>query len=100
MTFNGFPPGKINTTRIPSLFFKELLPQIDDLDEIKVTLYAIWQMNQKEGEIRYIKTADFFGDTIFMKGMGASQTAQASAVRAGLERAINRGTLLKTSVPD
>ncbi len=100
MTFNGFPPGKINTTRIPSLFFKELLPQIDDLDELKVTLYAMWQMNQKEGEIRYIKTADFFGDTIFMKGLGASQTAQSSAVRAGLERAVNRGTLLKTSVPD
>jgi len=100
MTFNGFPPGKINTTRIPSLFFKELLPQIDDLDELKVTLYAIWQMNQKEGEIRFIKTDDLLGDPIFMKGMGATEAAQASAVRAGLERAVNRGTLLKTAVPD
>ena len=100
MTFNGFPPGKINTTRIPSLFFKELLPQIDDLDELKVTLYAIWQMNQKEGEIRFIKTDDLLGDPIFMKGMGATEAAQTSAVRAGLERAVNRGTLLKTAVPD
>ena len=100
MTFNGFPPGKTSTTRIPSLFFKELLPQIDDLDELKVTLYAMWQMNQKEGESRYIRIVDFFGDPIFMKGMGATEAAQTSAVLAGLERAVNRGTLLKTSVPE
>jgi DnaD/phage-associated family protein len=100
MTFKGFPPGKLNTTRVPSIFFRELLPQIDDLDELKVTLYAIWQINQKEGEIRYLRANDFFGDPLFMKGMGATEAAQSAAVRAGLERAVNRGTLLKTSVPD
>jgi DnaD/phage-associated family protein len=100
MKFNGFPPGKLNTIRIPSLFFKELMPQIDDLEELKVTLYAMWQMNRKEGEIRYLKEKDFFGDPIFMQGMGASEAAQSSAVRAGLERAVNRGTLLKTAVPE
>jgi len=100
MTFKGFPPGKLNTARVPTIFFKELLPQIDDLNEFKVTLYAIWQINQKEGEIRYLKEDDFFGDPIFMKGMGASEAAQSSAVRAGLERALNRGTLLKASLPE
>lgn len=100
MKFNGFPPGKLNTIRIPSLFFKELMPQIDDLEELKVTLYAMWQMNRKEGEIRYLKEKDFFGDPIFMKGMGASEATQSNAVHAGLERAVNRGTLLKTAVPE
>ena len=99
MTFNGFPPGKLNTTRIPSLFFKELLPQIDDLNELKVTLYAIWQFNQKEGEIRYLKEEDFYGDPIFMEGMGATEPVQSNAVRDGLQRAVNRGTLLRTSLP-
>jgi len=100
MGFDGFPPGKINTTRIPTLFFKELLPQIDDLDELKVTLYALWQITRLEGEVRFLKEEDFVGDPIFMEGMGASSAAQQRAVRTGLELAVNRGTLLKTSVPD
>ena len=100
MGFDGFPPGKINTTRIPTLFFKELLPQIDDLDELKVTLYALWQITRLEGEVRFLKEEDFSGDPIFMAGMGATTAAQQRAVRAGLELAVNRGTLLKTTVPD
>ena len=100
MTFKGFPPGKIVTTRIPSLFFKDLLPQIDDLDELKVTLYALWQITRLEGEIRYLKEENFSGDQEFMAGMGATTAAQLGAVRAGLERAVNRGTLLKTAVPE
>ena len=100
MGFDGFPPGKINTTRIPTLFFKELLPQIDDLNELKVTLYALWQITRLEGEVRFLKEEDFIGDPIFMEGMGASTAAQQRAIRAGLELAVNRGTLLKTTVPD
>ncbi len=100
MTFKGFPPGKIATTRIPSLFFKELLPQIDDLDELKVTLYALWQITRLEGEIRYLKIESFTGDPEFMAGLGATTAAQQLAVQNGLERAVNRGTLLKTAVPE
>jgi DnaD/phage-associated family protein len=100
MTFKGFPPGKLNTIRVPSIFFKELLPQIDDLNELKVTLYAFWQINQKEGEIRYLRREDFLTDTIFMQGLGATEAAQTSAVQAGLEQAVNRGTLLKSSVSE
>ncbi len=100
MGFDGFPPGKLNTTRIPTLFFKELLPQIDDLNELKVTLYALWQITRQEGEVRFLKEEDFIGDPIFMEGMGASTAAQQRAVRTGLELAVNRGTLLKTTVPD
>ncbi len=100
MGFDGFPPGKINTIRIPTLFFKELLPQIDDLDELKITLYALWQITRLEGEVRFLKEEDFIGDPIFMEGMGATTAAQQLAVRAGLDLAVNRGTLLKTTVPD
>ena len=99
MTFKGFPPGKITTTRIPSLFFKDLLPQIDDLHELKVTLYGLWQISHLEGEIRYLKEENFSSDPEFMAGLGATPSAQLAALRGGLERAVNRGTLLKTVVP-
>jgi DNA replication protein len=100
MTFDGFPLGKITTTRIPTIFFKDLLPQINDLDELKVTLYALWQITRLEGEIRYLREEDFLGDPLFMEGMGTTNAAQQRAVRAGLERAVNRGTLLKAVLPE
>jgi DnaD/phage-associated family protein len=100
MPFSGFPPGKISTIRFPTLFFKELLPQIDDLNELKVTLYAIWQISRMEGEIRFLKEVHFLEDPIFMEGLGATPAAQTEAVQTGLERAVNRGTLLKACVPD
>ena len=100
MTFNGFPPGKINTTRIPDLFFSELLPQIDDLTELKVTLFALWLFTRLEGEPRYLVEEHFTNSPEFLAGLGATPAAQGEALRAGLERAVNRGTFLKTAVPD
>ena len=38
MPFGGFPDGKTHLTRIPAAFFGELLPQIDHLGELKLTL--------------------------------------------------------------
>ncbi len=82
------------------MFFKDLLPQIDELSELKVTLYALWQIMRLEGEVRYLKEENFTGDPEFMAGMGATPAAQLEAVRAGLERAVNRGTLLQADVPE
>lgn len=100
MTFNGFPPGKINTTRIPDLFFSELLPQIDDLSELKVTLFALWLFTRLEGEPRYLREEHFTSAPEFLEGLGATPAAQQDAIQAGLKAAVNRGTLLRSTVPD
>ena len=62
--FPGFPEGKVSFTRIPGPFFSELLPQINHLGELKVTLYALWQLDRKGGEVRYFaqEAAGFFPD--------------------------------------
>lgn len=99
MTFQGFPPGKTSLTRVPSLFFRELLPAIDSLEELKVTLYALWQITRLEGEVRYLQKSDFTTDPEFMAGMGQSLEQQLQAVEDGLQRAAVRGTFLQEEVP-
>ena len=49
--FPGFPEGKLRLTPIPNLFFSDLLPQIDDLSEMKVVLYAFWALGKKDGPV-------------------------------------------------
>lgn len=90
--FSGFPAGKVRFTRIPAPFFTELLPQIDDLAELKVTLYAFWKLDRMEGEQRYLQPEDFSEDEIFMGGLPAG------GLDAALERASKRGTLLQAQL--
>jgi DnaD/phage-associated family protein len=98
MAFSGFPAGKMSFTRIPGPFFSELLPQIDHLGELKVTLYALWQLDRMGGEFRYLTEADFLGDQIFMSGMAADPGAAQPLLQESLTRAVERGTLLRASV--
>ncbi len=96
--FSGFPEGKQRLTNIPNLFFSDLLPIIDSLAELKVTLYAFWALAQKEGNVRYLRLADFLNDPEFIKGLGPTTTIATDALLDGIERAVARGTFLHINV--
>lgn len=96
--FSGFPDGKLRLTSVPNLFFSDLLPNIDDIAELKVTLYAFWAMTQKEGKVRYLRLTDFLNDTEFVKGLGPTVDLATAALVDGIERAVARGTFLNVSV--
>ncbi|MDH5505992.1 MAG: DnaD domain protein [Anaerolineae bacterium] len=97
-SFKGFPAGKIRFTRVPATFFTELLPHVDQLGELKVTLYALWRLDRMEGAFRYLCEADFAADETFMQGMGPDAKKALSALRTGLKQAVARGTLLESTV--
>ena len=86
--FPGFPQ-KMRFTPLPNLFFSELLPDIDDIAELKMTLHVFWTLYAKRGYPKFVTYGELFGDRTLMKGLGDGQ-----ALRHGLERAIRRGTLI------
>jgi DNA replication protein len=88
--FSGFPP-KGRLIKIPGLFFTELLPQIDHMAELKVTLYAFWRLQQQEGQLTFLRKRDMLADSDFLAGLGDQPEA---TLADGLERAVSRGTLL------
>ncbi len=96
--FSGFPKGKLRLTQMPNLFFSELLPIIDNIAELKVTLYAFWALSQKEGQVRFMRLADFLSDPAFIKGLGATTEIATDALLDGVERAVARGTFLHVNV--
>lgn len=96
--FPGFPEGKQRLTAVPNLFFSDLLPIIDNLAELKVTLYAFWALAQKEGQVRYLRLADFLQDADFVKGLGPTLQVATDALMDGVERAVARGTFLHVNV--
>jgi DNA replication protein len=94
--FKGFPPGKVRQIDVPAVFFSELLPLIDDLAELKIILFCIWALPQKEGQYRYLRRQDFTHDKTLMQGLAAIQPdAEPEAILdAGLKCAVERGALL------
>ncbi len=94
-TFAGFPSGKTRLTPIPAPFFTELLPDIDDLGELKVSLYALWVLDRQEGKIRFFTLRDCLEDNRLMAGFGKNEEKARAGLLDALERAVQRGTLLR-----
>lgn len=98
--FAGFSEGKVRSVAVPEPFFTDLLPLIDNLYELKVTLYGLWQLNLREGPYRFLRREDFSADTDFMSGLAASPRQAEERLDDALERAEARGTFLGVRVED
>jgi DNA replication protein len=97
--FKGFPAGKNGTTPVPTPFFSTLLPLIDDLTELKLTVYCFWALQQREGYYRYVRLCDLLEDKSFLAGLDADPVKAEQALRRALEQATERGTLLHVVIP-
>ena len=85
--FKGFTDSE-SFTQLPDTFFQKLLTEIEDAAELKVTLFFLWRVQHMEGPFRALCQTDFTGE-----GLGLS----ADEVAAGLEKAILRGSILKSA---
>lgn len=92
--FVGFPAGALKSTPLPNLFFSAILPQVESLSELKVTLHILWLLHQKKGFPRYVTLRELSGDGILMSGLKRAGRSAADALREGLELAVQRQTLL------
>jgi DNA replication protein len=92
--FTGFPAGRVRVTPLPNPFFSELLPAIDDLAELKITLHCLWLLQQKTGDLRYLTRRELAADSLLLEGLRVTGQPPEQALETGLERAVARGTLL------
>jgi DNA replication protein len=90
--FDGFPDGELRFTSVPDLFFAELLPDIDDLAELKVTLHIIW-LRQRGGK-QVVTQAELAADETLARGLRGLGDEPESTLAQGLARAVARGSLL------
>ncbi len=98
--FIGFPDAKMKPVIVPDFFFTDLLPLIDDLAELKLTLHCFWLLNEQEGQLKYLRGADLRGDDTLLRSLTLDNDLRtpAQALVDALERATARGTLLKLEI--
>jgi len=90
--FAGFPAGKLRFTSIPDLFFSQLLPEIEDLAELKVILHLFWLLHDRPGGAPCASWQELASDGVFLEGLGGEE-----ALRRGLDKAVERGVLVRVA---
>jgi DNA replication protein len=96
-SFKGFPEGRSRPTPIPAEFFSLLLPEIDSLAELRVTLYVLWYLERQETQFHQFRASEIASDEEFMRGFSADDSTTARMLAGALENAVSRGTFLKTA---
>jgi len=69
MTLPGFPEDNSTQIHIPEQFFRQVLFEIDNLDELKLTLYIFWRLDRMEGPVHYIRFTHLLEDSKFIQSI-------------------------------
>lgn len=99
MLQDGFPAG-VSFTPVPSPLLGELLAEIADPTELRVTLRFIWLASQRKGAPRTITTAELEADRVLAAALQIEGAALQQAIKRALGAATARGTLLEIGHAD
>jgi DNA replication protein len=80
-------PASEPATPIPDLFFRRLLKEITAIEELKLTLYALWRYEHMDAAFGALAEADFAPSDL---GLSLED------IRLGLHAAVERGSLLSS----
>jgi DnaD/phage-associated family protein len=98
MPFPGFTEDITTQISIPGQIFQQLLYEINDLDELKLTLFVIWRVNRQEGNLQYVRLSELITDPLFSDAADADPDGRRAAIENDLLNAVKRGTLLQTDI--
>jgi DNA replication protein len=97
--FPGFQESKKHFSALPDQFFSELLPAIDDINELKLTIYLLWNAYTQGDFGTAFRLADILLDQRFLDGLETDGTEIEALVAQGLQQAVGRGSLVEAADP-
>ncbi len=90
--FSGFAEGAATTVCLPDQFFVELVPYIDDADELRITLLVLRQLAQQRAtHAPWVTPVELLAEPAVRAALGG---ADAAGLDRLLEQTVQRGTLL------
>lgn len=95
MAFPGFHEETTNQVHIPEQFFRLLLPNIDNLDELKLSIYIMWRFDRMDGPFHYLHLSELNHDNALLRSLDSDPERSTKKLQNALKRALKRGTLLQ-----
>ena len=94
-----FPRG-VQFTPVPNPMLANLLEEITDIAELKVTLRVIWALHRKKTPLPYVTARELYEDRSVAAMLGSHGAQLEAAVDTALKLAVQRGTLLNVPSGD
>jgi DNA replication protein len=91
--FRGFP-SRMEFTSVPNLVFSDLLPRIDDLAELRVTLLVMAALYRKKGAPRSVGRNELLADAAVVESLHGLGDDIGKTLGDALDRAVARGTFI------
>ena len=98
--FDGFSPGKVRLTPIPEQVFTEILPNINSANTLKIILYTFWVLNQRDGNIRYMRLSEYLNDPKLLDGLDVGKGTREIVLKEALDEAIQANVLFRITGDD
>ena len=95
--FAGFP-AKAEVMPLPNLFVTVVMPQIQDITELKVTLHIFWLLSRRRGYPRFVTYSELIADPVLVGGMGQESESSEKTLKRALSLAVEHGILLSLRV--
>ena len=95
--FAGFPT-RMQFTPVPNLFFSQLLPQINDMAELKTTLHILETLYHKRGFPRFVTYRELLANKSLMSSLSQITRPADKALHDALGMATKRGTVLQIAL--
>ncbi len=96
--FNGFPGGAVASSAIPNQFFAQVLPAIDTLAELQVTLHVLWRTSPGPRRPQLIALDELVSEPLLLVPLANESGGAKSAIERGVRTAIRRGTFVETTI--
>jgi DnaD/phage-associated family protein len=93
-SFNGFKSNRDQNTSIPHEFFSEILPNINNLYELKTILYILWFIENNDLEYPFITIEQLKNDELYLSGLGSHKTDQLKHLHESIKQAVDDGILI------
>jgi DnaD/phage-associated family protein len=93
--FKGFSAKTRNLTQVPAEFFTDLLPQLDDLDEIKLLLFLFWYLQNRDENTGYASLPELTSEPLLAQLFGDDEKSLEIRVSTAIEKAVAQQVLLR-----
>ena len=97
--FNGFP-SRMEYIPVPNIFLNNLLPEITDVAELKLTLHLFRLLYFKKGSPHFVTFNELSSDAGLMNSIKETDNNPEETLRQALELAVKRNTILHISAKD
>jgi DnaD/phage-associated family protein len=92
--FKGFTAKPRNLTQVPVELFTELLPELADLDELKLLLFLFWYLQNRDENTGYASLSELLSEPLTEQVFGGDAGRARARVSAAIEKALAQKVIL------